>query len=79
MGVAPPSVRAFQERLLRLYEQDAPWESLQRRVGDYVRRWQQWVRSGVTVSVGVGIVSATATYVWGGATTNLPGPLPAVP
>ena len=47
--MAGPSLEAFQERLLRLYEQGGPPELLRRRVGDYVRRWQQWVRSGVQV------------------------------
>jgi hypothetical protein len=31
----------------RLYEQDAPQEEIQRRIGQYVRRWKRWVLSGV--------------------------------
>jgi len=34
VGEAAPSVRAFEERALRLYEQDAPPEWIRRRVGD---------------------------------------------
>lgn len=78
-GVAPSAWKAFQERLARLYEQDSPLEKIRQGVEQYVRRWQQWVRSGVAVSFGVGSLSATATCVWGGATTNQPGPGPAVP
>jgi hypothetical protein len=34
----------FQERVLRLYEQNAPPELIRQRIGDYVRRWKRMVR-----------------------------------
>jgi hypothetical protein len=48
-GVAPSAWEAFRERVARLYEQDAPQEIILRRIGQYVRRWKRWVRSGVVV------------------------------
>ena len=53
IGVAAPSVHAFQERVLRLYEQNAPPEVIRRRIGDYVRRWKLWVVSGIPDSAGM--------------------------
>jgi hypothetical protein len=46
-GIAPSTWQAFQERVARLYEQNAPPEIIWRSVELYVRRWWQWVRSGV--------------------------------
>ena len=46
-GVAPSAWRGFQERVARLYEQDAPPEEIRRRIEQFVRRWTRWVRSGV--------------------------------
>ena len=46
-GVAPSSWEAFQERLGRLYEQNAPLEDIRRGVELYVRRWKRWVVSGL--------------------------------
>jgi hypothetical protein len=47
-GVAPSSWDAFQERVARLYEQNAPLEEIRRGVELlYVRRWNRWVNSGV--------------------------------
>jgi hypothetical protein len=46
-GVAPSTWEAFQERVARLYEQNAPQEEILRRIGQYVRRWQRWVLSGL--------------------------------
>ena len=43
VGVAPPTVERFVERVNRLYEQGA---SL-RCIGDYIRRWMVWVVSGL--------------------------------
>lgn len=43
VGVAPPTTKRFVERVRRLYEQGADLC----RIGDYVRRWLIWVRSGV--------------------------------
>lgn len=43
VGVAPSTKARFVERVTRLYEQGAP----QTRIGDYVRRWLTWVRSGM--------------------------------
>ncbi|MCH7686654.1 MAG: group II intron reverse transcriptase domain-containing protein [Planctomycetes bacterium] len=43
VGVAPPTVERFVERVNRLYEQGA---SL-RCIGEYVRRWMVWVLSGL--------------------------------
>jgi len=46
-GVAPSTWKAFQERVARLYEQNASLEEIRRGVERYVRRWKRWVRSGV--------------------------------
>ena len=46
-GVAPATWIAFQERVARLYEQNAPPEKVRRSVELYVRRWRRWVVSGV--------------------------------
>ena len=46
-GVAPSAWQGFQERVVRLHEQDAPLEEIRRRIGQYVRRWKRWVFSGV--------------------------------
>jgi hypothetical protein len=46
-GVAPSTWDAYQERVARLYEQNAPLEEIQRGVEQYVERWKRWVRSGV--------------------------------
>ena len=43
VGVAPPTVERFVERVNRLYEQGAS----QRCIGQYVRRWMGWVVSGL--------------------------------
>ena len=45
-GVARPTRVKFVERVSRLYEQGAT----EGRIGDYVRRWQQWVRAGLPCS-----------------------------
>ncbi len=42
-GVAPPTRERFVERVNQLYEQGADGG----RIGDYVRRWLVWVRSGL--------------------------------
>lgn len=46
-GVAPSTWDAFQERVARLYEQNAPLEKIRQGVELYVRRWKRWVVSGV--------------------------------
>ena len=46
-GVAPSAWERFQERVVRLYEQDAPPQENRRRIGQYVRRWKRWAVSGV--------------------------------
>jgi hypothetical protein len=46
-GVAQSAWEGFQERVVRLYEHDAPLEEIRQRVGQYVRRWKRWVVSGV--------------------------------
>lgn len=46
-GVAPSTWDAFQERVARLYEQNAPLEDIRRGVEQYVRRWKRWVVSGL--------------------------------
>ena len=43
VGVAPPTIERFVERINRLYEQDAGVY----RIGEYVRRWWIWVKSGL--------------------------------
>ncbi len=42
-GVAPPTRKRFVESINRLYEQGADVS----RIGQYVRRWMVWVRSGL--------------------------------
>jgi hypothetical protein len=51
-GVAPSAWEGFRECVVRLYEQDAPPEEIRRRIGQYVRRWKQWVFSGVREACG---------------------------
>jgi RNA-directed DNA polymerase len=51
-GVAPSAWEGFEERVARLYEQDAPLEEIRQRIGQYVRRWMRWVLSGVRESCG---------------------------
>jgi len=46
-GVAPSTWEAFQGRVARLYEQNAPLEDIRRDVEQYVRRWKRWAGSGV--------------------------------
>ncbi len=46
-GIAPSTWEAFQERLARLYEQNAPLEEIRRGGEQYVRRWKRWTLSGV--------------------------------
>jgi hypothetical protein len=48
LGVAPKTVERFVERVSRLYEQGADLG----RIGEYVRRWWLWVRSGVRKFLG---------------------------
>ena len=57
-GVAPSAWEAFQERVVRLYEQDAPPQEVRQRIGQYVRRWKRWVMSGVR--------EVSKTFVWPG-------------
>jgi len=38
----------FLEQVVWLYEQNAPQEEIVRRIGQYVRRWMRWVRSGAS-------------------------------
>jgi hypothetical protein len=59
-GVAPSTWEAFQERVARLYEQNAPQEEILRRIEQYVRRWKQWVRSW-----GVATVSGSCAWLTG--------------
>ncbi|MGD1092890.1 MAG: reverse transcriptase domain-containing protein [Bryobacteraceae bacterium] len=49
-GVAPSTWDGFQERVARLYEQDAPQQETRRRIGQYVRRWRRWVLGGLGAS-----------------------------
>lgn len=49
LGVAPKTVERFVERVSRLYEQGADFC----RIGEYVRLWWRWVRSGVRKIPGV--------------------------
>lgn len=46
-GVAPSTWARCQDRVARLYEQDASPEETRRRIGRYVRRWKQYVVSGM--------------------------------
>jgi len=43
LGVAMQTIQRCVERMNQLYEQGADCV----RIGDYVRRWRQWVRSGL--------------------------------
>ena len=67
-GVAPSAWQRFQERVARLYEQDAPQDEIRRRIEQYVRRWKRWVMSGVR-----GVSNA---FVWPG---SYGGPAAAAP
>lgn len=67
-GVAPSTWEAFQERVARLYEQNAPLEDIRRAVEQYVRRWKRWLMSGVR-----GVSNA---FVWPG---SYGGPAAAAP
>ncbi|SPE26736.1 conserved hypothetical protein [Candidatus Sulfopaludibacter sp. SbA3] len=58
-GVAPSAWEAFRERVVRLYEQNAPREELPVRIERYVRRWKRWVLSGVR-GVSTGALAQTA-------------------
>ena len=53
VGVAVQTLERFRERVTRLYEQGAPSQ----RIGNYVRRWLQWVRAGLE-----GYVPVTLSY-----------------
>jgi RNA-directed DNA polymerase len=50
-GVEPSAWQAFQGRVARLYEQNAPQGEILRRVKLYVRRWMRWLLGGVRVVV----------------------------
>ena len=43
LEIAPKTVERFVERVSRLYEQGADFDH----IGEYVRHWRRWVRSGV--------------------------------
>ena len=53
VGVATQTVRRCLERINRLYEQGAS----PARIGQYVRRWQIWVRSGLSSMLVMQIVA----------------------
>ena len=44
--IAPSTWETFQERVARLYEQNAPQEEILRRIEQYVRSWKRRVRTG---------------------------------
>ena len=44
VGIAPQTRQKFVERIRQLYEQGASFT----RIGEYVRRWLDWVKSGVS-------------------------------
>ena len=50
LGIALKTVERFAERVSQLYEQGAG----ENRIGEYVRRWWRWVRSGVGLLLEVG-------------------------
>jgi hypothetical protein len=76
-GVAPSAWEGFRERVVRLYEQDATPEEIPRRIGQYVRRWKQWVLSGVREACGplVWPEGLSAYASWRRAGTPRPAPL----
>ena len=47
LAVAEKTLTSFVERLTRLYEQSRNAQDRARRLGNYVRRWVGWVRSGL--------------------------------
>ena len=51
-GVAPSAWKNFEDRVARLYEQNAPPEVIRKRVGLYVRRWRQWLLAGIGEVIG---------------------------
>jgi retron-type reverse transcriptase len=50
-GIAEPTSARFVERIRQLYEQGASVA----RIGDYIRRWLIWVRSGLDEQVNFGV------------------------
>jgi hypothetical protein len=44
--IAPSTWETFQERVARLYEQNAPQEEILRHIEQYVRRWKRRVPTG---------------------------------
>ena len=61
-GVAPPTLERFVERVTWLYEQGALT-----RLGEYVRRWLIWVKSGLQE-----IIHNTDRYVVAFAKSRIP-------
>ena len=57
LGIASKSVERFAERVSQLYEQGAG----ENRIEEYVRRWWQWVRSGVGLYLG----DSSSRWEWG--------------
>ena len=45
LGIATRTIQNFRERITRLYERGAD----DVRIGEYARRWWQWVRAGVSL------------------------------
>lgn len=58
VGIARPTRQKFNERLRQLYEQGASFA----RIGDYIRRWLIWVKSGLKVVPTVCSVSTTSFF-----------------
>ena len=76
-GVAPSTWDAFQERLVRLYEQNASLDFVQRSVELYVRRWKRWVVSGLGETIGLFASSDSGAFcVPVGPVTTTPSPVP---
>jgi len=72
VGVAMQTIQRSVERMNQLYEQGADAV----RIGDHVRRWWQWVRSGLDGEDPMFAVFKPLTYA---AADKLPRQVPAVP
>ena len=59
-GVAPSAWEGFQERVVRLYEQNAPLEETSRRIGQYVQRGTRWLLSRMSAFQSEGRVGSVS-------------------
>jgi hypothetical protein len=60
LGIAWMTVKNHLKKLTRLYEQDAPCE----RIGEYIKGWRKWVRSGVDLQEGDSLQLVVGGVTW---------------